>query len=195
MDGLRTDTVQDVAGPLPQMLAATEGGTTTRYLHGLGLIGEQRGSEPTGWQYHLPDALGSVRQTSDAAGAVTLRRSYDPFGALSAVEGAGSTAYGFAGEEQDATTGNVYLRARTYNPAVGRFLQQDSLLGMPFQPNSLHRYTYAFNNPVNVVDPGGRMPALGRSVNPASTAGDGVVTPFSAPARSANSGGWATYSS
>ena len=83
---------------------------------------------------------------ADGAGAITLRRSYDSFGALSAVEGAGSTVYGFAGEEQDATTGNVYLRARTYNPAVGRFLQQDSELGTPFQPNTLHRYAYALNN-------------------------------------------------
>ena len=50
------------------------------------------------------------------------------------------------------------------------------------QPATLHRYAYAFNNPVNVVDPTGRMPALSRSVNPANTTSSGNVTPFSAGA-------------
>jgi hypothetical protein len=40
---------------LPQVLAD---GTNT-YLYGLGRIGEQ---QPGGFAYHLPDALGSVRQ-------------------------------------------------------------------------------------------------------------------------------------
>jgi RHS repeat-associated protein len=160
---------------------------------GLGLIGEQRGAGASGWQYHLPDALGSVRQTADATGAVTLRRGYDPFGSLRTTEGIGS-AYGFAGEEQEAGSGNVYLRARTYHPATGRFLQPDSLLGTPARPQTLHRYAYAFNNPANVVDPSGHMPP-GRSANsPASALSSAGTGPLGAPGRSANSAGWSTFS-
>jgi YD repeat-containing protein len=50
---------------------------TNRYLYGLGRIGEQ---QPGGMAYHLADHLGSVRQLVNASGAVTLARSYDPFG-------------------------------------------------------------------------------------------------------------------
>lgn len=134
VDGLRTDYVQDpsamLRAGLPHVLTARQGGTLSRYLHGLGLIGEARGgtgggAPPPVWQYHLPDALGSVRQTANAQGVVTLGRAYDPFGGLLTDIGSTSSAYGFAGEEQDPNTEHLFLRARTYNPATGRFLQQD----------------------------------------------------------------------
>jgi RHS repeat-associated protein len=164
VDGLRTDFVQDVASPLPQVLTARQGGSTARYLRGLGLIGEHssgsgQGAGPATWQYVLPDALGSVRQLTDPTGQVALSQQYDPFGGLlqRATLSEQRSAYGFAGEEQDPDSGLVYLRARSYNPASGRFLQQDPLLGRPNQPGTLHRYAYAFNNPVNYVDPAGLM--------------------------------------
>ena|GEM_PF-3309645 len=65
------------------------------------------------------------------------------------------SAYGFAGEEQDPTSGQLFLRARTYNPATGRFLQSDPIMGTPGDPRTLHHYAYAFNNPVNYADPSG----------------------------------------
>ena len=155
-DGIRTDYVQDVSLPLPQLLTAEQGGTINRYLRGLGLIGEQQGNA---WQYHLPDALGSVRQLTDPQGHVVLAQHFDPFGAPTIVNRKSEIVnrYGFAGEEQD-DSGHVFLRARTYNPETGRFLQSDPVLGMPDQPRTLHRYAYAFNNPVNYTDPAGLMP-------------------------------------
>ncbi|MCG3212508.1 MAG: hypothetical protein FOGNACKC_06178 [Anaerolineae bacterium] len=164
-DGLRTDTVQDVALPLPQLLTAGQGGAMNRYLRGLGLIGEQQaGSGPLAgapvWQYHLPDALGSVRQIADPQGQVVLAQHFDPFGTPTIVNRQSSiqNRYGFAGEEQD-DHGHIFLRARTYNPETGRFLQSDPVMGDPAQPRSLHHYAYAFNNPVNFTDPSGLMPA------------------------------------
>jgi RHS repeat-associated protein len=115
------------------------------------------------WQYHLPDALGSVRQIADPMGQVRQSRRYDPFGGLQMATSPAGSAYGFAGEEQDPTTGQLYLRARTYNPATGRFLQTDPVLGTPDQPRTLHNYAYSFNNPVNYVDPSGQMPPWGGS--------------------------------
>ena len=164
-DGLRTDYVQDVAAPLPQVLTARQGGTVSKYLRGLGLIGEQQGGGS--FQYHLPDALGSVRQIADPTGQILLTQRFDPFGGLQQVNGFTASAYGFAGEEQDAKTGQVYLRARTYNPATGRFLQQDPVLGTPNQLRTLHNYAYAFNNPVNYIDPSGQQPPMQRSANTA----------------------------
>lgn len=101
-----------------------------------------------------------MRQIVDAQGQLQLTQRFDPFGGLierSSVGGPRS-AYGFAGEEQDPTSGQLFLRARTYNPSTGRFLQPDSVLGSPAEPRTLHHYAYAFNNPVNYVDPSGLMP-------------------------------------
>jgi hypothetical protein len=38
---------------------------------------------------------------------------------------------------------------------IGRFLSADPLAGAPTQPQTLNRYAYALNNPVNRVDPMG----------------------------------------
>ncbi|MDW8241560.1 MAG: RHS repeat-associated core domain-containing protein, partial [Acidobacteriota bacterium] len=79
---------------------------------------------PGGWQYHLGDALGSVRQLADAGGAVTLVRSYEPYGTVLSSAGGAATMYGFTGEPQSG--GLVYLRARYYAPGTGRFLTKDA---------------------------------------------------------------------
>jgi RHS repeat-associated protein len=142
MDGLRSDFVQDVNRPLPQLLTSRQGGTVTQYLHGLGLIGEEKGGTgpmagPAVWQYTLADAIGSVRQLTDAQGQTTMAQHFDPFGNVMSAASNATTTFGFAGEEQDPTTGLVHLRARTYNPATGRFLQQDTVFGDPGQPLQL----------------------------------------------------------
>jgi len=51
----------------------------------------------------------------------------------------------------------VYLWARHYQPALGRFLQRDSFPGIPSSPQSLHKYTYAHNNALKHTDPSGNV--------------------------------------
>ena len=51
----------------------------------------------------------------------------------------------------------MFLRARTYDPAIGRFLQRDSLLPDPKDPESLNRYTYVADNPSTYNDPSGHQ--------------------------------------
>ncbi|MCH7588375.1 MAG: RHS repeat-associated core domain-containing protein [Chloroflexi bacterium] len=63
----------------------------------------------------------------------------------------------YAGE-QDVISGMAYLRARFYDPSIGRFLTKDPFPGFPYLPSTLHPYTYAMNNPVNLVDPSGETP-------------------------------------
>ncbi|MEG0357547.1 MAG: RHS repeat-associated core domain-containing protein, partial [Christensenellaceae bacterium] len=52
----------------------------------------------------------------------------------------------------NASTGTINLRARQYEPAMMRFSQMDILRGKDSDPNSLNRYLYCQNDPVNFVD-------------------------------------------
>jgi RHS repeat-associated protein len=110
-----------------------------------GLVAQSDGTDT---EYFAYDGLGSVRQVADSSGAVLLAQTYDPYGNLYASAGVDSTAFGYAGEQEDAN-GLVFLRARYYNPAMGRFFQLD--------PSRQERnpYQYTLGNPVNLSDPSG----------------------------------------
>jgi RHS repeat-associated protein len=93
--------------------------------------------------YQHPDALGSVRQLTDAGGDVTQARFYTPFGVAEAVYGQPVPgSFGFAGEQQDPAAGLIFLRARYYDPTTGRFLTRDPYPAYATQPSTLHRYAY-----------------------------------------------------
>ena len=53
--------------------------------------------------------------------------------------------------------GLYYLRARFYDPTLGRFLTRDPLQGSAFEPQSINPYAYAANNPVNRTDATGLL--------------------------------------
>ena len=150
VDGAPTNYSLDLAAGLTQVLSA--GGTA--YLYGNGRIGEE---QPGGWAYHLPDALGSLRQLADASADITLARTYEPFGDPLSTVGTGTSIYGFTSEQRDGT-GLVYLRARYYGPSFGRFLSRDSWDGDPNQPMSYNAWLYVHANPTNWTDPTGRQP-------------------------------------
>ncbi len=63
--------------------------------------------------------------------------------------------------------GLVKVGVRWYDPAMGRFLQQDPWLGSLYAPLTLNAYAYCVNDPVNAVDPDGmrsRIPGWVRGV-------------------------------
>lgn len=103
------------------------------------------------------DGHGSVRYLTDSAGAVTDTYSYDAFGVLLARTGSTPNEYLYSGEQYDPNLGFYYLRARYMNPSTGRFQTMDTFEGLKFDPLSLHKYTYANTNPVDLVDPSGHF--------------------------------------
>nr|MDJ0852193.1 RHS repeat-associated core domain-containing protein [Myxococcota bacterium] len=111
-----------------------------------------------GVAFYQFDALGSVVGLTGADGTVRTRAIYDAWGELRSSSGSSWNRFGFTGLEEDRETGLIYANARYYDPAIGRFLSQDPLLGSPGNAPSLHRYLYAFANPTRFVDPTGLAP-------------------------------------
>jgi RHS repeat-associated protein len=120
------------------------------YTRGNTLISMRR--EGASYFYHY-DGLGSVRQLTDSEGEVEEEYLYDAFGNL--IEGNDhDNPYGFTGKQQfNEPDGLIFLRARYYDPRVGRFVSRDPL-GMIDGPNM---YLYVHNNPVNYTDPTGMI--------------------------------------
>jgi len=54
--------------------------------------------------------------------------------------------------------GLMDYRARFYGPALGRFIQPDTLIPDPSNPQAFNRYSYVANRPVNFNDPSGHDP-------------------------------------
>ncbi|WP_229049885.1 RHS repeat-associated core domain-containing protein [Brevibacillus sp. HD3.3A] len=48
----------------------------------------------------------------------------------------------------DKESGFYYLRARYYDPKMGRFISESTVKGQVDNPLSLNRYTYVHNNPL-----------------------------------------------
>jgi RHS repeat-associated protein len=65
------------------------------------------------------------------------------------------TRDGFTGHEHLDSVGLIHMNGRVYDPAIGRFLSPDPIVQAPFDRQDLNRYAYAWNNPLNVVDPTG----------------------------------------
>ena len=137
-----------------QTLEASRNGTlATVWIYGNELLAQSNaGLHET----HLhTDGLGSVRQATDALGAVTDGFEYDAFGNELARTGTTAIDHRYRGEQLDPNTGFYNLRARWYDPSVGRLDRLDPWIGDETRPTSLNKYTYAENDPVQNSDPSG----------------------------------------
>jgi RHS repeat-associated protein len=133
-------------------------GTNTlqaRYTHGPGIdepIAVTKGSST--FFYHQ-DGLGSVTDLTDSAGATAKSYAYDAYGTILESPGTLEQPYTYTGRELDSESGLYYYRARYYDAAIGRFLQQDPLGFANGDPNL---YAYVEDNPLNFTDPDGKLP-------------------------------------
>ena len=120
----------------------------TVHVHTPDGLGELISSTSAGVQTQLfSDGLGSVRVAQTAATSHVF--SYDAFGiALGATEGmpanaadAAATSHRYTGEYADSQTGLLHLRARDYDPQLGRFISMDEHPGANRIPLALlHKY-------------------------------------------------------
>ena len=102
--------------------------------------------------YHT-DRLGSVAALSDSAGKLAATYQTDAFGVPSSVPKGTPNRFIFTAREYEADLWLYYYRARFYDPALGRFLTRDPVMGSLTQVASLNPYAYVSNNPIRFADP------------------------------------------
>lgn len=70
----------------------------------------------------------------------------------------------FSKEQNDSESNLYFLRARYYDPELGRFISKDPVKGHLNNPQSQNPYSYSLNNPINFSDPSG-LDVYGLCVN------------------------------
>lgn len=131
---------------------------------------------------YIYDNLGSPAALITTANSTAFTDKFDPYGAPELTEDSGGLGtrqapFIFTGGLNDRTTGWVLNGARYYDPAEGRWTQHDTL-DAPLDPGNANRYAYAANNPVNYVDPTGRISAsqILQGISYAATAAGWIAT-------------------
>ena len=145
-------------------------------MYGAGLIGQ---INPDGSQsYNITDQANSVLQTVrfETPDKITLgpRFVYSPYGLQTNLDQKvpkpvghfsdkvpllSHTLQGFNGQLLDPKSGYQFLGKgyhRAYNPAIQRFISEDSL--SPFGKGGFNGYLFTNNNPIMYQDPSGHLP-------------------------------------
>ena len=158
----------------------TSGSTTTRYIYdGDNLLAEVDGAAPTtplaeytyypgidqphslrrrmrsdSVFYYAQDFPGNVLGLVNGAQSLVAQYKYKPYGGDDGSSpGNVPNSFRFAARQLDPETGLYYMRARYYDPALGRFVSEDPL-GLAA---GINQYIYGGNNPVNYRDPSGEF--------------------------------------
>ena len=134
--------------------ANASGAVVARYSQGLNIDEPLAMLRSGTTSYYQADGLGSLTSLSNTAGALAQTYTFDSFGKQTASSGSLTNPFQFTGRESDSETNLYFLRARYYDPAIGRFLSEDPI---GFK-GGIDFYRYVRNNPVRFTDPSGRGP-------------------------------------
>jgi len=107
--------------------------------------------------YYYTDPQGTPLVKTDVSGNVIARYDYAPYGTSVASLGGTPNGPGYTGHVNDPETGLVYMQARYYDPAVGRFLSIDPVVPSAGNGFNFNRYVYGNNNPIINTDPTGKI--------------------------------------
>jgi len=174
VDGLRTqkDNTKYITDLQGRVIAETDenGNATAQIIHGHKPLARKMNGQ---WYYYVHNAHGDVIGMVDQNGEVKNSYFYDAWGKIRNKTEAVENPIQYCGEYFDTETGNIYLRARYYDPGVGRFISEDTYWnpsnmiygdsgngGVPsivaiMQSSNL--YAYCINNPIKYTDPTGHV--------------------------------------
>ncbi|MCA9823357.1 MAG: RHS repeat-associated core domain-containing protein, partial [Dehalococcoidia bacterium] len=131
------------------------------YMHAGGTVASRTVTSSTNDLYWMsPDRQASFGLAVRASDGAVSRQRYLPFGAPRGPQNQLPGERGYIGQVEDDGIGLIYLNARYYDAALGRFVSPDPLL-VASSPESLNAYAYSGNSPIDRSDPGGALPTDG----------------------------------
>jgi RHS repeat-associated protein len=160
--GVQTYTLRNLDGKVLRVFEK-DGATwawTKDYVYRGGLLLASR--DATGTLHFTLDHLGTPRYVLDQNGLNPIEHEYFGFGEEATTTGLNEPMK-FTGHERDleGTPDRLddldYMHARYYSPVLARFLSVDPVGGKIGSSQSWNRYSYVLNNPLNLMDPDGRL--------------------------------------
>ena len=117
MNGVRTGFVWDNGN----IIETTDGNgnPTGIYKYGLERVADNKGN------YYIYNAHGDVTGLTDSAGNMVREYEYGAFGMEVSKDSNDTNPFRYCGEYYDNETESIYLRARNYDPGIGRFTSED----------------------------------------------------------------------
>lgn len=115
--------------------------------------------------YWHKDHLGSLQSVTNSSGQKVAEYNYDAWGKRRNLDGSAQAITfalngsrydrGFTGHEHIDLFGLINMNGRVYDPVIGRFLSADPFFEDITDYQSMNRYSYVRNNPLNNTDPSG----------------------------------------
>jgi RHS repeat-associated protein len=140
------------------------GTVKARYVKGINYVArlDDKGNS----SYICYNGHGDVVETVGAEnGQVENKYDYDEFGNATLTQEKYSMDIRYAGYQFDEETGSYYLKARYYDPYVGRFTTEDTYTGQNSDTLSLNLYTYCENEPIDCWDIDGHEVMESKQIN------------------------------
>ena len=168
VNGEKTDFILDGI----YVIAEIKDGDVTNYIRGVtGIIysKDKKGTKT----YYVTNNHGDVTALVNSSGNIIKEYTYDEYGVEKNPDKSDKNPFRYCGEYFDSETGFIYLRARYYDPELGRFISLDfhwtpdnmiygddndngnaeiDILAIR-QSNNL--YVYCMNSPIYFTDPSG----------------------------------------
>ena len=161
-------------------LSKTVNGTKTQYVwDGNTLLAQKAGSNVMvflynatglyGFKYggntyfYLYNGQGDVTGILNSSGTQVVSYTYDAWGKPLTTTGSLASTIGqtnpirYRGYYYDGESGLYYLQSRYYDPAIGRFINADGIIGANVGSASYNLCAYCGNNPVNYLDINGEF--------------------------------------
>jgi RHS repeat-associated protein len=158
-----------IAGLFEQMTSSSVGTEYRNYIvaNGVKVAIKVLSSTRNDTLYLHGDHLGSTDVITDQTGAIKLHESYDAWGNRRGSNWTGApsssdvstitttTHIGYTAQEHLDNLSLIDLNGRVYDPVIARFMSADPYVQAPYASQSLNRYSYTWNNPLNQTDPTG----------------------------------------
>lgn len=151
IDGVTTVFIYDFDGNIIAE-SGSDGVLKREYIYVMGNRFAMINSANYYMYFYHNDHLGTPILITDVYGALVWEGNYAPFGDVQVSENSSiENNFRFAGQYFDTETGLHYNYHRYYDPKTGRYLTPDPI-GLA---GGINLYAYAYNNPVNLIDPFG----------------------------------------